>query len=100
MLLQFVMKKKVKYIFLFLIVIFVAIIANRGMRIVKGPTYINSKIWDYDFVIVDNKIILTEYTGSNENVVIPDKILFMPVVEVGNIVAQLSRQKSKIFIMN
>ena len=51
------MKKKVKYIFLFLIVIFVAIIANRGMRIVKGPTYINSKIWDYDFVIVDNKII-------------------------------------------
>ena len=94
------MKKKVKYIFLFLIVIFVAIIANRGMRIVKGPTYINSKIWDYDFVIVDNKIILTEYTGSNENVVIPDKILFMPVVEVGNIVAQLSRQKSKIFIMN
>jgi hypothetical protein len=59
-------------------------IVNRGMRFVKGPTYINSKIWDYDFVIVDNKIILTEYTGSNENVVIPDKILFMPIVEVGN----------------
>ena len=79
------MKKQIKYIIVAVIVILVVIFAAKiGRKIVKGPTYISSKIWDYDFVIDNSQIILMKYKGNEENVVIPDKILFMPVVKVGD----------------
>ena len=80
------MKKKTKVLFgvLLIMTILVAVIISRGIKAVKGPTYISSKIWDYDFVIDNSQIILMKYKGNEENVVIPDKILFMPVVKVGD----------------
>ena len=80
------MKKKTKVLFgvLLIMTILVAVIISRGIKAVKGPTYISSKIWDYDFVIDNSQIILMRYKGNEKNVVIPDKILFMPVVKVGD----------------
>ena len=80
------MIKRTKVLFgvLLIMTILVAVIISRGIKAVKGPTYISSKIWDYDFVIDNSQIILMKYKGNEENVVIPDKILFMPVVKVGD----------------